>query len=106
MRKWVPSAAVVEELATLFYRNGYVRVPDMDRRAATPRTYKKGYEVRLVADTTEELEYIQHLLRLAGFEPGQPFAKAKQWRQPLYGRAAVERFLEMVGLPPEANTNK
>ena len=106
MRKWVPLAAVVEDLATLFHRNGYVRLPDMDRRAASPRGYKKGYEVRLVADSLGELEDIQHLLRLAGFEPGRPFGKALQWRQPLYGRAAVERFLEMVGPPPEANTNK
>ena len=105
MRKWVPSAVVVNELATLFHRNGYVRLPNLDRRAATPRAYKKGYEVRLVADTREELRYIQHLLRLAGFEPGQPFGKAPRLRQPLYGRAVVERFLELVGPPPEAETN-
>ena len=58
--------------------------------------YKKGDEVRLVADSEQELKLIRRLLREAGFKPGRPFAKGLQYRQPIYGRQAVARFLELV----------
>lgn len=90
------SENVRARLAAIFQRNGYVRRPNPRRRAAAPRAYKKGYEVRLVADTVADLRVIQRLLRAAGFKPGRPFAKARQWRQPLYGREAVARFLALV----------
>jgi hypothetical protein len=90
------SAATVEQLTAIFHRNGYVRLPNLKRRAATPRAYKKGYEVRLVAGTMAELRTIRRLLREAGFKPNRPFAKAQQWAQPLYGREAVSRFLALV----------
>ena len=97
-----PSREVVEQLTMLFARNGYIRRPNLKRRAATPRVYKKGYEVRLVADSVADLRAIRRLLRAAGFNPGRPFAKARQWRQPLYGRQAVTRFLDLVGCKPDA----
>ena len=53
--------------------------------------------MRLTANTGAELLTVRRLLRAAGFKPGRPFRKAKQWRQPVYGRAAVPRFLELVG---------
>jgi hypothetical protein len=92
-----PTRAVVKQLTALFQRNGYVRRLNPQRRAAEPQTYKKGDEVRLVAESQAELRAIRRLLRAAGFTPGRAFRKAKQWRQPLYGRDAVARFLALVG---------
>ena len=101
-----PAREVVEQLAALFRRNGYVRRLNPDRRAAEPRTYKKGDEVRLVAHSEAELRTIRRLLRAAGFKPGRPFRKAKQWRQPVYGRAAVARFLELIGEAKPAGSRR
>jgi hypothetical protein len=80
-------------LAQFFQRNGYVRRKDPLRAAEDGQRYKKGYEIRLVARTKGELGEIRALLIEMGFEPGRPFAKAKQWVQPIYGKSAVERFL-------------
>jgi hypothetical protein len=93
----VSRKTAVRELARLFHRNGYVRRPNRARRKAAPRDYKKGYEVRLVANSNAELRSIRRLLRAAGFKPGRPFRKARQWRQPLYGRQVVAAFLELLG---------
>ena len=85
----------------LFHRNGYVRRPNPERLAEQgAQKYKKGIEVRLVANSQAELRTIRRLLRQAGFVSGRPFAKARQWRQPIYGRAAVARFLALVGPKP------
>ncbi len=98
--KPAPPAKVSAELAKRFRLNGYVRRPDAHLRAEAPDTYKKGYEIRLVADSQVELREVRRLLRAAGFEPGRPFAKSNQWRQPVYGRLAVTRFLQLVGEKP------
>jgi hypothetical protein len=87
------------ELTALFWRNGYVRWQD-PARAVDSNVYKKGDEVRLVADTKQELAHIRKLLKDAGFEPGRPFAKGNQYRQPIYKKDAVARFLDMVGAEP------
>jgi hypothetical protein len=92
---------VIEQLASLFQRNGYLRWTNMERRKAEPRTYKKGAELRLVANSKAELRTIRRLLRAVEFNPGKPFVKAKQWRQPIYGRAEVARFLLLIGESPE-----
>lgn len=89
--------ATAKQLAAYFQRNGYVRTQDVERVAEDGWSkYKKGDEVRLVAESEEELQDIQRLLREAGFEPGRPFAKGRQLRLPIYGRAEVARFLEMI----------
>ncbi len=88
--------AAIEQLARLFARNGYVRRQDPKRRKKEKRRYKKGDEVRLVANNRAELRLIRRLLKQAGFKPGRPFAKARQYRQPVYGRTEVARFLAMV----------
>ncbi len=98
----VSAAAMVRgvagRLADLFCRNGYLRFQNAGRLAAEGYWgYKKGDEVRLVADSLAELAEIRRLLRAAGFKPGRPFRKAKQYRQPLYGRSEVVRFLALVG---------
>jgi hypothetical protein len=87
----------LRELASYYGRNGYVRRQDANRFAKEgSRQYKKGDEVRLVACTMEELRLVRRLLRQAGFKPGRPFRKGRQYRQPVYGRLAVARFLEAV----------
>jgi hypothetical protein len=96
-----PPAAVVAQLARLFRRNGYVRWQNERRLAADGwQVYKKGYEVRLVANSVKELNGIRRLLVAAGCKPGRWFVKGNQYRQPVYGKAAVLRFLELVGELP------
>jgi len=91
------SHAVARELAYFFTRNGYVRAQNTKRlKEEGPGTYKKGAEVRLVARSEDELELMRDLLDQAGFKAGRPFRKGNQYCQPLYGKQAVDRFLEMV----------
>jgi hypothetical protein len=92
-----PAPEVVERLAVFFHRNGYVRRVDAVRRVQEGQHYKKGAEVRLVAESRAELKEIRQLLRKAGFKLARPFAKARQWRQPVYGVAEVARLLSLVG---------
>lgn len=88
---------VVEQLAAFFRRNGYVRWQNVKRLESQGwRIYKKGDEVRLVADTKRELALIRRLLRQAGFKPGRSFVKGRQYRQPVYGREEVSRFLALI----------
>jgi hypothetical protein len=95
--KITPEASPAEALAAFFQRNGYVRWQNAERLGAEgPQRYKKGSEVRLVADTVRELRLIRRLLRQAGFKPGRPFRKAGQYRQPLYGQEVVAKFLALV----------
>ena len=83
-----PEAALVE----LYQCNGYVRVPDDTRREEEPRTYKKGYEIRLLGNTQREIAAIRRLLRQVGLKGGKPFRKHNQWVQPVYGKQALDRF--------------
>lgn len=86
----------IQRLSEFFNRNGYVRFLDETRRAKDGTHYKKGAEVRLVAESKAELTEIQKLLKRAGFKVAKPFAKSNQWRQPIYGVDAVARFLALV----------
>jgi hypothetical protein len=87
-----------EQLARFFLRNGYVRRHNPQRRAEVgSQVYKKGNEVRLTAESREELRLIRRLLRKTGFTPGRPFDKGRQYRQPIYGSREVARFLELIG---------
>jgi hypothetical protein len=90
-------------LARLFQRNGYVRWQDEERLTDEGyQVYKKGHEVRLVAESKKELAEIKRLLLAAGFKPGRPFVKGCQFRQPVYGKRQTTRFLELIGeLPSE-----
>lgn len=97
MAKITPTRHAVKGLATLFHRNGYVRRIDAVRRVQEGQLYKKGDEVRLVAQSRAELAEIRRLLKQAGFKVSRPFAKARQWRQPVYGVKEVARFLSLVG---------
>jgi hypothetical protein len=86
-----------EVLGRFFHRNGYVRRQDAQRYEEQGyHKYKKGHEVRLVAQSQEELAEIRAALREAGFHPGRPFIKVRQWVQPLYGKDEVQRFLALI----------
>lgn len=89
-----PSAE--QQLVAFFHRNGYVRRFDPKRRAEEGQNYKKGDEFRLVAESKSELAAIRRLLKQCGFNPGRPFTQGRQYRQPVYGRAAVSRFASLV----------
>lgn len=94
-------AAAIRRLAALFHANGYVRRPNPDKKAAREsHGYHKGYEVRLVLVSERELDEARGLLTALGFRLASPHAKGNQFRQPIYGKAAVERFLALVGDPP------
>ena len=88
------------ELMALFRRNGCVRRHNAMRYARQGyMKYKKGEEIRLVANGDEERVRIQRLLKRAGFKAGRPFRKAPERNQfcvPIYGREQVARFLRMV----------
>jgi hypothetical protein len=89
--------SVAERLSAVFRRNGYVRRQSPRRLAAEGyRGYKKGDEVRFIATSRSELASIQRWLRRAGFEPGRPFAKGRQFALPVYGRTAVQQLLSLL----------
>ena len=90
-------AAVVKHLREIFGRNGYVRRQNPVRVAEEgSQRYRKGEELRLTASSAEELRLIRRLLRQAGFRPGRAFVKGQQYRQPVYGRQEVARFLDLI----------
>lgn len=88
--------AVPLKLVRLFLRNGCARVPDSERRGQEPSAYKKGYEVRMIAQSAAELRQMQRMLRAAGFRLGRPYERWSRIVQPLYGREQVHHFLEAV----------
>jgi len=88
------------ELTALFRRNGCVRRHDATRYAKHGcMKYKKGDEIRLVANGDAERVRILCLLKRAGFKAGRTFRKSKERKQiciPIYGREQVARFLKMA----------
>jgi hypothetical protein len=92
-----PPKTVFSNLAWFYNRNGYVRSQNKERMESEGSgRYKKGEEVRLIAYSEHELKVIQSLLSKAGFKYGKPFRKKTLYCQPVYGRQAVARFLQMV----------
>lgn len=96
----------VFRLTEFFRRNGYARWKDTGRAEQDgAQRYKKGDEVRLVANSRAELTLIRQLVLEVGFRPGLPFGKGHQYRLPLYGREQVKQFLELIGeLEPETRS--
>ena len=80
-------------LIQFFMRNGYIRQRNPEREKQLGQRYKKGYEVRLVAETQSELKVIRQLVRRAGFKLSKPFHKKNQIVQPIYGKQAMTKFL-------------
>ncbi|GAB4396069.1 MAG: hypothetical protein OHK0052_16810 [Anaerolineales bacterium] len=83
-----------EILIALFRRNGCIRVVDEERRKTQGQKYRKGYEVRFVAKSQEELATIRTALEILGFKPGKPYQKVRQFVQPVYGKTAVAMFTQ------------
>jgi len=89
--------AALTKLAWFFRRNGYVRRQNRSRvKNEGFQSYKKGDEIRLVANSSDELTEIRHLLAQAGIKAGRPFRKSNQFRQPIYGREQIAFFLSAV----------
>ena len=96
MPRRVPEKAAAI-LRTAFEQNGYVRTADPEkRRTYGAQVYKKGHEVRLVLASSKEASEIARCLRAVGLKPGSTFEKHGKIVQPIYGRAAVDRFLAGV----------
>jgi ubiquinone/menaquinone biosynthesis C-methylase UbiE len=81
-------------LTEFFRQRGYVRVPSGQMRESLGERYHKGYEVRLSVDQDSELSILRALIEKAGLKPARPFKKHRQTIQPVYGRQAVEWFLQ------------
>lgn len=98
MKKNDNQEEVILQLAAFFHRNGHVRRQNSARlNAEGTHTYKKGSEIRLTANSEDELTEIQYYLQVLGFSPGNPFTQGKTLRIPVYGKEQVARFLSMVG---------
>ncbi|MGQ0553224.1 MAG: hypothetical protein ACT4PU_08380 [Planctomycetota bacterium] len=100
------SAASGKELAKWYHRNGYVRRLNPKRRRAEKSAYKKGDEVRLVANSLKEVAAIKRMLKQAGFRAGRPFEHSRQYRVPIYGRQEVARFLALVAKPSSGKSTR
>lgn len=88
---------IVQQLARIYAQKGYVRRQNRKRFAKEGSSqYKKGDEIRLIADSRQELKQIRQLLEKAGFKPGRPYGKGNKHCQPVYGKGAVARFLKLV----------
>lgn len=81
-------------LGRFFQRNSYCRRPDADRQQEGHRSYRKGWEVRLVLKDVDEVGLVSTLIRRVGLNPGKAFQKGRKWIVPIYGEEAVTSFLE------------
>jgi hypothetical protein len=97
MTKSLTEKQSIAQITAFFKRNGYVRFQNPERLNEGHQNYKKGNEVRLVANSDEELAHIQELLHTLAFTSGRPFAKRRQFNIPIYGREQISRFLSLVG---------
>jgi hypothetical protein len=103
-KKKTTSDSAEVQLAQIFHRNGCMRLPDETRQLKEGHTkYKKGYEIRLVAETKTELNQIRRLLKQLGFTPGSPYEKGYQIVQPIYGKEAAVKFGEILLSHEEAD---
>lgn len=76
--------------------NSYVRTPDLDQRRELKAKYKKGYELRIVVRSVDDVERVSAALIELGFKPGKPFEKARQFVVPVYGPEAVELWSRVM----------
>ena len=89
----------IDALRVYVHQNAYARIPNFDQRqAVTTQKYKKGWEVRVIVTEADIAEEVRELARQAGFRPGRPFAKGKQWAVPIYGADAVDAFQDELGV--------
>jgi hypothetical protein len=94
-------ATAARRLRDLFLRTGYVRRyhPSVRRKVGSER-YKKGFEVRLTLHSLREARAVAGWLRQVGLKPGRAYSKHGKVIQPVYGRAALEWFLNALPRNP------
>ncbi len=80
-------------LVATFLRCGYVRRFAPVLRKQLGQRYKKGYEVRLLLASQEQVREVRRWLEEVGLRPGRPFRKHRRLVQPVYGKAALDWFL-------------
>jgi len=81
-------------LKKVFLRNGYLKVKDEDQAEnAGSQVYKKGYEVRLIPDTKQELSLIRKAIASMDLYVAKPFQKHNNTIQPIYGKEITLKFL-------------
>lgn len=78
----------------MFWAFAVVRWPDAARRKSEKAAYHKGFEVRFVMPDAASAKRVRTLLLRQGFKPGALYRKRSQVVQPVYGRAAVEWFIQ------------
>ncbi len=72
---------------------GYMRRQNPSKfRAKGPDVYKKGWEVRFVARSDEELQAIRHAIYILGYTVSKTFKRQGRDVQPLYGKEIVGEF--------------
>jgi hypothetical protein len=89
------TTAALTSLTDYLRANSYARVPNEDRQEEGWSSYKKGYELRIVVRTQDDVRKVRRMLQDAGIHPGKPFRKAQQWVQPVYGRQAVNALVAL-----------
>lgn len=72
--------------------NSYARVPDETRQEEGWGSYKKGYELRIVVKSQDDVKKLRKLLQDSHIKPGKAYRKAQQWVQPVYGKQAVNQL--------------
>jgi len=90
------TSAAAAALLGWFERTAYVRCCDPERRVRERASYKKGFEVRLVLESKEDVRIVRRLLRAVGLRPGKTFGKHSRIVQPVYGEPAVRWFLDRL----------
>lgn len=93
----------VQHLARAFYFQGHLRRQNPERLVVRGWWgYKKGDEVRFQVSSQAELRRLRQWLRQTGFKPGRSWCRSSirkrgyPYRQPLYGREQVARFLVLI----------
>lgn len=88
--------SVVKKLGGYFLRNGYLRLPNEKLEKERAGDYRKGYEIRFVANNKNELKEIKSLLKEADLKPGKHFEKFNQFVLPVYGKESFFRFKSLL----------
>ena len=86
-------------LRNLSKHGAYSRYPHPARREELGQKYKKGYEIRLLVRSEEQIHTTQLALAELGFTGGKPFKKNTRWVIPIYGKDRVKRFSTLFKLP-------
>lgn len=100
------SKAPEKLLLQIFLRNGHLREPDILLKKQLGQKYKKGYEVRLVANSRQELRDIRRALKAVDLNAGSHFKKNRQTVQPVYGKEAVGLFKSWVSTSKKRSAKK